>query len=120
MNARLVSGVLIGSALLLMLLSFGLTSSYGVHEPIYDYQREDAVAFIGLSTSVIALWLVWSLCVIALVIARVLRPWWLLSLLAAAFGIYFLLPCIGGYLYDLEHFMLSPEQQTRLGIPILE
>jgi O-antigen/teichoic acid export membrane protein len=120
MNARLVSGVLIGSALLLMLLSFGLTSSYGVHEPIYDYQREDAVAFIGLSTSVIALWLIWSLGVLALVVFGILSRWWLLALLVAAFGVFMAVCCLDGYLNDLEHYLLSPEQQTRLGIPPLE
>jgi hypothetical protein len=104
----------------LIVASFYLGFSYAGPEPFFEYESGDVFAFIGLSTAGITLWLVWSLCVIALVIARVLRPWWLLSLLAAAFGIYFLLPCIGGYLYDLEHFMLSPEQQTRLGIPILE
>lgn len=108
------------SAILLLPASIFLGFSYAGPEPFFEYRSENVLAFIGLATAGIAFWLAWSLGIVVLVIAGVLRRRWLFALLAAAIGLYVLLPTVGGYLFDLEHFMLSAEQQKRLGIPPLE
>jgi hypothetical protein len=85
--------------------------------PTTDH-RIDALAHIGLSTAAIALWIAWSLGVIGLVVGGVFGRWWLASLLVATICIFYLTICPERYLYDLENFMLSAEQQQRIGVPI--
>jgi hypothetical protein len=82
-------------------------------------RRSDAFTHIGLSTAAITLWAAWSIGIVALVVAGVFGRRWLISLLLPVICIFYLIMCPFGYLDDLEHFMLSPKQQERIGVPIL-
>lgn len=120
MNQKQLAFVFGVSGLVLAPISLFLASSYLGPEPFYEYRIADAIAFVGLSTALIALWCAWSLGLVALVIAGVLSRRWLFALLVAAICSNYLFASVSGYFYDLEHFMLSPEQQTRMGIQFPE
>jgi hypothetical protein len=120
MSREHLGTVFIITAIFLAPVSFVLMFAYAGPEPFFDYRRSDAFTHIGLSTAAIALWVAWSIGIVGLVVAGVFGRRWLIGLLVPAICIFYLIMCPDGYLYDLEHFMLSTKQQEQIGVPILK
>jgi hypothetical protein len=117
MDKKRLGAIFFTAAAILALASVYLTFAYAGLEPFFYYHRGDAVTHIGVSSSVIALWLAWSLGVVGLVVARVFHPLWLAGIAVALVCVFYLTGSPSGYLDDLENFMLSPEQQSRIELP---
>ena len=107
-----IANVLSLVAALLTTASFVVVVYYAGPEPYSDYQRHDAVLVVGVGTSLIIGWGCWSVAIVAFVVARCIRPYWLFACLWAVVCIYYLLMGVNGYLDDLEQFMLfnSPDR----------
>lgn len=105
------------SAITLAAFSFVGVMGVAGPEPFFGYRREDAIQNIGGCSAIIALWAVWALGVVSLVIVRVLSLRWLWGLLLAVVCVLYLQAAVGGYLDDLEDFMLAPEERQQIERP---
>ena len=86
-------------------------------EPFFGYDRGDAIQNIGVCSAIIGLWIVWILGVVCLVLFGVFRMRWLWGLLLATVCVFYLQMAVGGYLDDLEDFMLASEERQKIERP---
>lgn len=105
------------SAIALAILSFAGVMGVAGPEPFFYYSRSDAIQHIGGCSAIITLWAAWTIGVVSLVITRALNPRWLWSLMLAAICVFYLQAAVGGYLDDLEDFMLAPEERQQIERP---
>jgi len=105
------------SAIVLTAASFFAFMGVAGPEPFFGYRRGDAIQHIGVCSAIIGLWIAWSLGVIGFVVARLFRMRWLWGLLLAAACTFYLQAAVGGYLDDLEDFMLAPEERQQIERP---
>lgn len=99
----------------LLVASIALILAYAVPEPFEEYHRSDVLVFLGVSSAVVALWLVWSVLLSLAIAGGVLMKRWLFGLLLPVICIFYLQFCPLGYLDDMEDFMLrKPAEQLHV------